>query len=219
MIQLQVCFCLLGLALAALGVAMLLRPQRLRRFLRRLDARLWKWMGRRLACSWCCWRPCCCGRSTEGGGGMNYRLIPMERAHLPQAAELERQCFSDPWTEAQLAGELDNELLSLSAAVGEDGTVLGYAEVRVILDEGTLERIAVAPRYRRQGIAEALLDAYIQYGREHLAFLTLEVRAGNAPAIALYEKLGFREVGRRKNYYRAEHEDALLMTVEFDRHG
>ena len=59
---------------------------------------------------------------------MNYRLIPMERAHLPQAAELERQCFSDPWTEAQLAGELDNELLSLSAAVGEDGTVLGYAE-------------------------------------------------------------------------------------------
>ena len=64
-----------------------------------------------------------------------------------------------------------------------------------------------------------LLDAYIQYGREHLAFLTLEVRAGNAPAIALYEKLGFREVGRRKNYYRAEHEDALLMTVEFDRHG
>ena len=150
---------------------------------------------------------------------MNYRLIPMERAHLPQAAELERQCFSDPWTGAQLAGELDNELLSLSAAVGEDGTVLGYAEVRVILDEGTLERIAVAPRYRRQGIAEALLDAYIQYGREHLAFLTLEVRAGNAPAIALYEKLGFREVGRRKNYYRAEHEDALLMTVEFDRHG
>ena len=132
---------------------------------------------------------------------MNYRLIPMERAHLPQAAELERQCFSDPWTEAQLAGELDNELLSLSAAVGEDGTVLGYAEVRVILDEGTLERIAVAPRYRRQGI------------------LTLEVRAGNAPAIALYEKLGFRQVGRRKNYYRAEHEDALLMTVEFDRHG
>ena len=143
---------------------------------------------------------------------------PLE-AIRAQAAELERQCFSDPWTEAQLAGELDNELLSLSAAVGEDGTVLGYAEVRVILDEGTLERIAVAPRYRRQGIAEALLDAYIQYGREHLAFLTLEVRAGNAPAIALYEKLGFREVGRRKNYYRAEHEDALLMTVEFDRHG
>ena len=50
MIQLQVCFCLLGLALAALGVAMLLRPQR-RRFLRRLDARLWKWTGRRLAWS------------------------------------------------------------------------------------------------------------------------------------------------------------------------
>ena len=67
--------------------------------------------------------------------------------------------------------------------------------------------------------SENVYKRQIQYGREHLAFLTLEVRAGNAPAIALYEKLGFREVGRRKNYYRAEHEDALLMTVEFDRHG
>ena len=148
---------------------------------------------------------------------MNYRLIPMERAHLPQAAELERQCFSDPWTEAQLAGELDNELLSLSAAVGEDGTVLGYAEVRVILDEGTLERIAVAPRYRRQGIAEALLDAYIQYGREHLAFLTLEVRASNQAAIALYEKHGFEQAGLRKGYYQKPREDAIIMTRTFAR--
>ena len=144
---------------------------------------------------------------------MNYRLIPMERAHLPQAAELERQCFSDPWTEAQLAGELDNELLSLSAAVGEDGTVLGYAEVRVILDEGTLERIAVAPQFRRHGAAEALLRRFLDDGREKLAFLTLEVRAGNVPAIGLYEKLGFEVVGRRRNYYREEGEDALLMTV------
>ena len=72
---------------------------------------------------------------------------------------------------------------------------------------------------RRQGVAEEILGAFLRFGEAHLAFLTLEVRAGNAPAIALYEKLGFREVGRRKNYYRAEHEDALLMTVEFDRHG
>lgn len=88
----------------------------------------------------------------------------------------------------------------------------------MILDEGTLERIAVAPRYRRQGIAEALLDAYIQYGRSTWPSSPWRC-GGNAPAIALYEKLGFRQVGRRKNYYRAEHEDALLMTVEFDRHG
>ena len=75
------------------------------------------------------------------------------------------------------------------------------------------------PNARRHGVADELLDVFCRFGEANLAFLTLEVRAGNAPAIALYEKLGFREVGRRKNYYRAEHEDALLMTVEFDRHG
>ena len=144
---------------------------------------------------------------------MDYQIIPMTPALLPQAAELERACFSHPWTEQALAEDLDNELLTLLAAVGEDGTLLGYGEVRTVLDEGTLERIAVAPECRRRGVAEAILRRFLDDGREKLAFLTLEVRAGNAPAIGLYEKLGFEVVGRRKNYYREEHEDALLMTV------
>ena len=110
-------------------------------------------------------------------------------------------------------------MISLVVAEGEDGTVLGYGEVRAVLDEGTLEKIAVAPAFRRQGVAEAILGAYIRFGQAHLAFLTLEVRESNAPAIALYEKLGFQTVGRRKNYYREEHEDALLMTVEFGDHA
>ena len=65
-------------------------------------------------------------------------------------------------------------------------------------------------------IAEALLDAYIQYGREHLAFLTLEVRPSNAAAIALYQGFGFQEAGRRKNYYDLPKEDALILTRRFD---
>ena len=149
---------------------------------------------------------------------MDTILIPTQPRHLKAAAELERACFTHPWTEKQLAEDLDNELLTLLAAEGADGTLLGYGEVRTVVDEGTLERIAVAPQYRRRGVAEAILRRFLQDGREKLAFLTLEVRAGNAPAIALYEKLGFRVVGRRKNYYRELHEDALLMTVEFD-HG
>ena len=149
---------------------------------------------------------------------MDTILIPLQPRHLKAAAELERACFTPPWTEKQLAEDLDNELLTLLAAEGADGTLLGYGEVRTVVDEGTLERIAVAPQYRRRGVAEAILRRFLQDGREKLAFLTLEVRAGNAPAIALYEKLGFRVVGRRKNYYRELHEDALLMTVEFD-HG
>ena len=143
---------------------------------------------------------------------MEYQIIPMTPAHLPQAAALERACFSHPWTEKALAEDLDNELLTLLAAVGEDGTLLGYGEVRTVLDEGTLERIAVAPQFRRHGAAEALLRRFLDDGREKLAFLTLEVRAGNAPAIGLYEKLGFESVARLKNYYRQQHEHALLMT-------
>ncbi len=110
---------------------------------------------------------------------MEYQIIPMTPAQLPQAAALERACFSHPWTEQALAEDLDNELLTLLAAVGEDGTLLGYGEVRTVLDEGTLERIAVAPQFRRHGAAEALLRRFLDDGREKLAFLTLEVRAGN----------------------------------------
>lgn len=146
---------------------------------------------------------------------MNYKLVPMDKSHLSQVAAIERECFSHPWSEALLEQELYNDMISLVVAEGEDGTVLGYGEVRAVLDEGTLEKIAVAPAYRRRGVAEAILSAYIRFGRANLAFLTLEVRESNTPAIGLYEKLGFETVGRRKNYYREEHEDALLMTVEF----
>ena len=146
---------------------------------------------------------------------MNYKLVPMDKSHLSQVAAIERECFSHPWSEALLEQELYNDMISLVVAEGEDGTVLGYGEVRAVLDEGTLEKIAVAPAYRRRGVAEAILSAYIRFGKANLAFLTLEVRESNTPAIGLYEKLGFETVGRRKNYYREEHEDALLMTVEF----
>lgn len=75
----------------------------------------------------------------------------MDRSHLMQVADIERACFSHPWSLELLEQELYNDMLSLIVAEGEDGTVLGYGEVRAILDEGTLEKIAVAPAYRRQG--------------------------------------------------------------------
>ena len=107
-----------------------------------------------------------------------------------------------------------------SFIVAEDGegNVLGYAGLHAILDEGYIDNVAVEPDARRHGVASALLDVFCRFGQAHLSFLTLEVRASNAPAIALYEKLGFREVGRRKNYYRAEHEDAAD-DGGVDRHG
>lgn len=150
---------------------------------------------------------------------MDFQLVPMDKSHLSQVAELEKQTFSPPWSQDSLESELYNTTVSMIVAETEDGTVLGYGVLGVILDEGCLEKLCVQPHLRRQGIGQAILSAFLRYGEAHLALLTLEVRQSNAPAIALYEKLGFQEVGRRKNYYQSPREDAVLMTIEFSQGG
>lgn len=147
---------------------------------------------------------------------MRFRIIPMTAAHLPAVAALEKVCFpADPWSESVYRAALDNPAVAILLAEGKDGALLGYAVLSTVLDEGNLDNIAVAPEARRNGIADALLSALTAFGREHLTCLMLEVRASNAPAIALYEKHGFAAVGRRKNYYDAPREDAVLMTLTF----
>ena len=147
---------------------------------------------------------------------MNYQLVPMDKSHLKEVAELDKALFSRPWSQDSWESELYNTTVSMVVAETEEGHVLGYGVLGVILDEGCLEKIATRPEYQRQGIAQAILGSFLRYGQEHLAFLTLEVRDDNAPALALYEKNGFVEVGRRKNYYAEVHRDAILMTREFE---
>ena len=145
---------------------------------------------------------------------MSFRIVPMTAAHLPQAAALEKVCFpADPWSEELFRTALGRPHTVLLLAEGEDGTVLGYAVLSAVLDEGNLDNIAVAPHCRRQGVADALLSALAKFGRASLSVLLLEVRVSNLPAIALYEKHGFVPVGRRKDYYETPKEDALLMTL------
>lgn len=146
---------------------------------------------------------------------MNYKLTPMTEEHIPQVAALERACFSHPWSEDSLRSELWNDSAVIIVAEGEDGSVLGYAGLQTVLDEGYITNVAVDPQYRRQKIADELISAFVRFGQAKLAFLTLEVRVSNAPAISLYAKHGFVEVGRRKNYYEDPKEDALLMTLTF----
>ncbi len=146
---------------------------------------------------------------------MYYEIVPMDRSHVPQVAQLEKECFSTPWSEASLEQALFDPQASFLVAEAEDGFILGYAGLHVILDEGYIDNIAVEPDARRHGVASALLDVYCRFGAANLAFLTLEVRSSNAPAIALYEKYGFREAGRRPNYYEQPREDAIIMTREF----
>lgn len=147
---------------------------------------------------------------------MNYHLTTMTAEHIPQIAALEKTCFSHPWSEELLRQALWNEAAAIVVAEGEDGTVLGYAGVSTVLDEGYIDNVAVDPRFRRQGVADELVAALARFGRAKLAFLTLEVRASNAPAIALYAKHGFQQAGRRKHYYDDPREDAIIMTLEFD---
>ena len=145
---------------------------------------------------------------------MSFRIVPMTAAHLSQVAALEKVCFpADPWSETLFQDALECPDTALLVAEKEDGAVLGYAVLSVVLDEGNLDNIAVAPHGRRRGVADALLSALIEIGRTRLSVLQLEVRASNLPAIALYEKHGFVPVGRRRNYYESPKEDALLMTL------
>ncbi len=145
----------------------------------------------------------------------NYKLVPMDKSHIKEIAQIERECFSDPWSEAALEEELYNPLASFIVAQRPDGAVLGYAGLHAVIDEGYLDNIAVRADYRGNGIADDLLDVFVRFGREHLAFLTLEVRPTNEPAIQLYYKHGFAQVGRRKDYYQHPREDAIIMTLEF----
>ena len=150
---------------------------------------------------------------------MHVCIVPMTADHLDEVAELERLCFSVPWSRNMLAEELDNALSAMLVALDDQGRVAGYAGLQVIVDEGYITNVAVRPECRRNGIAAKLLQVFLDFAQANgLSFLTLEVRASNYGAIALYGERGFRSVGRRKNYYEHPKEDAIIMTKEFT-HG
>lgn len=143
-------------------------------------------------------------------------LEKMNASHVAQVAQLETICFSDPWSEKSIASELENKLSCWLVAV-ENGNVTGYIGSQTVCGETDMMNVAVHPDYRRKGIAETLILSLVEQlkvVKSHC--LTLEVRASNAPAIALYEKLGFSEIGRRKNYYRNPREDALILRKEWE---
>lgn len=141
-------------------------------------------------------------------------IVSMNADHVPQIAALERLCFSDPWSEASIASELDNPL-SYWLVAEENGVVLGYIGSQSCPPESDVMNVAVAPQARRRGLAGNLLCTLMEVLHSRgMESLTLEVRAGNAPAIALYDSLGFRQVGRRPKYYVNPTEDALILRKE-----
>ena len=143
------------------------------------------------------------------------KIVKMDTCHVSQVAALEALCFSDPWSENSVAYELTNPLSLWLVAVEED-RVAGYVGSQTVVGETDMMNIAVHPDFRRNGIAEQLVNTLVdQLKAIESHCLTLEVRASNDPAIKLYEKLGFSQIGRRPNYYRHPKEDALILRKEW----
>lgn len=144
---------------------------------------------------------------------MHFIIADVRLEHIEQIEKLEKQCFSVPWTRQALVSQLPDDMHIFIAAFDDGGNVLGYVGMMYVLDEGYISNVAVSPEYRRHGIADKLIEALVSRANEKdLSFVTLEVRQSNAPAIELYRKNGFSNVGLRKNYYNKPTEDAILMT-------
>lgn len=132
-------------------------------------------------------------------------------------AALEREAFPDPWAPDQVAGELALSTTRAWIATGDRAEATAYATFRVVGEEAELVRVAVRPSGRRQGLARRLLDrALSRLAQEGVGVVFLDVREDNAPALALYRRLGFDEVGRRARYYR-DGADALLLRLRLER--
>lgn len=139
----------------------------------------------------------------------------MNESHVVQVAELEKVCFSSPWSENSIRSELTNPLSFWLVAV-ENGKLLGYVGSQSVMDEADMMNVAVEPNSRRRGIGRQLVEALVRVlAEKQVHSLTLEVRASNEPAKALYEQLGFLQIGRRPNYYRNPKEDALILRKEW----
>ncbi len=142
-------------------------------------------------------------------------IVPMKETHVAPIASLERECFGDPWSEKSIASELTNPL-SLWLVAMEGDTLVGYVGSQTCMDETDMMNIAVSPTHRRNGVGKALIEALVEaLKKKGSRCLTLEVRASNEGAIALYTKMGFAQIGLRKNYYHNPKEDALILRKEW----
>lgn len=133
---------------------------------------------------------------------------------IPEVLWVERDCFSDAWTEKMFLGELESEH-TVYLAAKEDGKIVGYAGAWCVAGDADITNVAVHSDFRRKHIGEKLLDSLIkELIKKNADNIRLEVRKSNIGAIALYEKAGFKQIDVRKNYYQDNKEDALILELK-----
>lgn len=143
------------------------------------------------------------------------QVVTMAEEHISALAQLEKECFADPWSEKALADELTNPNAVFRVAL-IDEEVAGYVGMLHVLDEGDICNVAVFDKFRRRGVATALIQHLVDYAVENqLSFITLEVRESNMGAQKFYETMGFETIGIRKNFYDNPKEHAILMNKTF----
>ncbi|MBX7113421.1 MAG: ribosomal protein S18-alanine N-acetyltransferase [Myxococcaceae bacterium] len=145
----------------------------------------------------------------------------MVAADLPEVMRIQLKAFSNPWSEDMVKKELTQDwstVLLIEEQMAGRSALLGFIIFWLVHDELHILNVAVTPEHRRRGIGRYAMNAALAFGQSHQCRIaTLEVRRGNAPAIALYEALGFRTVGLRPQYYADNKEDAAVMVLDF--HG
>lgn len=140
------------------------------------------------------------------------KIEKLSKKHLDDVWEIEKICFSSPWSREDLEKQINIESSHFLVAV-EDGRAVGYMGLQIFSDEGYVTNVAVLPQYRQRGIAAMLIKEQM---KNQMDFITLEVRQSNTPAINLYTKMGFENVGVRPNFYSNPTENAIIMTRNFD---
>lgn len=136
------------------------------------------------------------------------KITPFEKKHLDDVCKIENECFSSPWSRENLESQI--ECPTSHFLVAEvDGKAVGYMGLQIFSGEGYVTNIAVLPNFRGRGIAQALINEQL---KNEMEFITLEVRESNTPAVNLYTKMGFKNVGVRPNFYSNPTENAIIMT-------
>lgn len=147
---------------------------------------------------------------------MSFEIRPIQKKNAFAVSEIEKLCFSKPWSENAVKSEMESDFSDFFGAFAQDELV-GYIGGRTVADETEIFNVAVIPNFRRKGIAKTLIEKFIEKVRQRdTRVIFLEVRASNLSAITLYEKEGFVFCGLRKDYYTDPKENALLMRLAFD---